>query len=484
MRRLVGQRRVGRRTVGRVLAVAVLLLALAACGSSSPSPTAAPAEPSTTAQTTTDSPANSTAPGATASTAADTTGSTAATEVVSTDPAPPTDRTIRVPQDAATIQAAVDDAKPGDLVLVSAGTYNEAVTVRVPSIVLRGVDRNTVIIDGRNELENGVLVKANNVAVENLTIRRFIVNGLLFTKAYDDNVDDPSQHTVLQGYRASYVTASNNGLYGIYAFFARGGVIEHSYASGHPDSGIYVGQCKPCDVVLRDNLAELNAVGYEGTNASGNLFVLNSVWRRNRIGITPNSQDMERLAPQGDIVVAGNVVEDNQDPEAPSAAQGGSGFGIAVGGGERNVIMRNLVRRNKSAGIVVTDLANYQPEANEVRENTLSDNGIDLALYSSDGSTSVPSRRNCFLGNVFVSSLPEKIESLVACPPESGPGVADIAITSGPLALQPPAPNVDYRTVMLPPDQPSMPDAASTARVPASASVPVVDLASISVPKS
>lgn len=481
MRLLVGQRRDGRRTVGRVLAVAVLLLALAACGSSSPSATSSPTEPSSTAETTTGSTATDTTVADT--TVADSTMPTAATEVVSADPAPPTDRTIRVPQDAATIQAAVDDAKPGDLVLVGAGTYNEAVTIRVPSIVLRGVDRNTVIIDGQDSLENGVLVSANNVAVENLTVRRFIVNGLLFTKAYDDNVNDPSQHIVLQGYRASYVTTSNNGLYGIYAFFARGGVIEHSYASGHPDSGIYVGQCKPCDVVLRDNVAELNAVGYEGTNASGNLFVLNSVWRRNRIGITPNSQDMERLAPQGDIVVAGNVVEDNQDPAAPSAAQGGSGFGIAVGGGERNVIVRNLVRRNKSAGIVVTDLAKYQPEANEIRENTLSENGVDLALYSSDGATSIPSRRNCFLDNVFASSLPAKIETVVACPPESGPSAADVAITSGPLALQPPAPNVDYRTVTLPPAQPSMPDAASTARVPATASVPVVDLASISVPK-
>ena len=229
-------------------------------------------------------------------------------------------------------------------------------------------------------------------------MRRYPVNGLLLTKAYDDNETDTTKHTVLQGYRASYITAVNNGLYGIYAFFARGGVIEHSYASGHSDSGFHVGQCKPCDAVLRDNVAELNAVGYEGTNSSGNLWIVSSIWRRNRVGITPNTQDMETLAPQGDAVIAGNLIEDNQDPASPSAAQGGTGLGIAVGGGERNVVVRNRVRRNANAGIFVTDLAGYQSSANEVRGNVLEANGLDLVLASSDGAAQVPSHGTALRG--------------------------------------------------------------------------------------
>jgi Right handed beta helix region len=397
--------------------------------------------------------------------------------------APPTTRTLNVPADFATIQAAVDAAKPGDLVLIAAGTYAEGVAVRTPSIVVRGVDRNTVILDGGDTIENGILVAADNVAVENLTVRRFAVNGLLFTKAYDDDAADPTKHKILQGYRASYITAANNGLYGIYAFFARGGVIEHSYASGHSDSGFYVGQCKPCDAVLRDNVAELNAVGYEGTNASGNLWVVSSIWRRNRVGVTPNSQDMERLAPQGDTVVAGNLIEDNQDPGSPSAAQGGTGLGVAVGGGERNVIVRNRIRRNVNVGVFVTDLAGYQPSANEVRENVLEDNGTDLVLASSDGAASVPSRTNCFAGNTFTSSLPTGIEKAAGCAGATGPGVADVPVSAGPVSLKPGAPNVDYRTVPLPPAQPVMPDAAMPKREPASAASPVLDIASIALPK-
>ncbi len=458
--------------IPRLMFGALLLTAVSACTGGTGDTAASTAPPNET----------TVAAGTTAATDAPPSADAPPSTLAVPTAAPPTTRTLAVPADFPTIQAAVDAAEPGDLVMIAAGEYREAVTVRTPSIVVRGADRDTVILDGGDELENGFLVAADNVAVENLTVRRYAINGLLFTKAYDDGAD-ATNHTVLQGYRASYITAANNGLYGIYAFFARGGVIEHSYASGHSDSGFYVGQCKPCDAVLRDNIAELNAVGYEGTNASGNLWVVSSIWRRNRVGITPNSQDMERLAPQGDTVVAGNLVEDNQDPDSPSAAQGGTGLGIALGGGERNVIVRNRVRRNINAGIFMTDLAGYQPSANEARENVLEANGIDLVLASSDGAARIPSRGNCFADNTFASSLPAAIETAVPCARPTGPGV-DLTVMSGALSLKAGAPNVDYRKVPLPPSQPSMPNASSTDRVPASAASPVMDLAAIALPKA
>ena len=40
-----------------------------------------------------------------------------------------------------------------------------------------------------------------------------------------------------KGLQGSYLTAYNNGDYGVYAFDAVDGVLEHSYASGSPDAG-------------------------------------------------------------------------------------------------------------------------------------------------------------------------------------------------------------------------------------------------------
>lgn len=191
---------------------------------------------------------------------------------------------LYVPQDFATIQAAVDSAEPGDLILVDEGVYKESVTVTTDRIVIRGVDRNNVILDGGYMLADGIRVAgANGVAIENMTARNYVVNGFYWTGVV--------------GYRGSYLTAVRNGYYGIYGFDSRGGLFEHSYASGSYDAGFYIGQCVPCDAVLTDSIAENNGLGYSGTNASQNLIVTRNIFRNNRTGIMPNSGDYEKYAP-------------------------------------------------------------------------------------------------------------------------------------------------------------------------------------------
>ena len=114
---------------------------------------------------------------------------------------------------------------------------------------------------------------------------------------------DTQKFPPLQGFRVSYVTASNNALYGIYAFDAQHGVIEQSYASGSADSGFYVGQCKPCDIVVRGNVAERNAVGYEGTNASGR-----DVRAGQQVQRQPGRHDLELRLPGGVRAAGGRRV--------------------------------------------------------------------------------------------------------------------------------------------------------------------------------
>ncbi len=153
---------------------------------------------------------------------------------------------LRVPEDFATVQEAVDAAAEGDLILIGPGVYNESVVVETDSLVIRGTDRNEVILDGehREELANGFIVFSNGVAIENLTVRNYYSNGIFFTGDYDTDF-------ILHGYRASYITALNNRKYGIYAFNTEYGLMEDSYASGHTDSGFYVGQCQPCKSLLQ-----------------------------------------------------------------------------------------------------------------------------------------------------------------------------------------------------------------------------------------
>lgn len=390
--------------------------------------------------------------------------------------APAEPQTLAVPGDFATIQDAVDAANPGDLVLIAAGTYAETVEVTRPGLTIRGEDRNEVVLDGGDSLPNGFAVTADGVAIENLTLHGYTQNGVLFN-GLDDEADADvvagTEGNALEGYRVSYVTAYNNGLYGVYAFAAHGGLIEHTYVSGHPDSGLYIGQCQPCDAVVRDVTAENNAIGYYGTNASQGIIVAESTFRGNRLGMAPNSQDAEKLAPQAETILIGNLVVDNDNPQAPEILYGFSGGGIAVGGGTKNLVVRNRVEGHDEFGIGLVGLNQFAPEGNTVDGNVLADNGVDLLYDPPDRATMGD---NCFTGNTFTSSLPATIEQVMPCGGPAG------TFDGGRFTPRPAPPGIDYRDVAAPADQPTMPDAATAPFAAASNVPPAVDLDAITVP--
>ena len=377
-----------------------------------------------------------------------------------------TPRTLAVPAQYPTIQEAVNEASPGDLVLIAPGTYNETIEVTTDRIVIRGEDRNTVVLDGKHELDNGIVVAANGVAVENLTVTAYRQNGVLFSGAYaaQERSDEPGYDSaygvdefVVDGYRASYITTYNNGLYGLYAFAARNGIFEHSYASGHPDSGFYVGQCKPCNAVLRNLVAENNAIGYYGTNASGDVWVVESVFNNNRLGIAPNSQDAEKLAPQEDTWVVGNVVVNNDNANTPEIPEGFFAGGIAVGGGTKNNVWKNRVEEHTGAGILVIPLNKYDPENNVIRDNVLANNAFDIVVRVNGA---VPGT-NCFAGNTYTRTDPADVNTVLPCG-----GVLQQWTPGTYVALVAP-PGISYKQMPVPPAQPSMPNAKTTPAVPA-----------------
>jgi parallel beta-helix repeat protein len=391
--------------------------------------------------------------------------------------------TLRVPADYRTIQKAVDASKDGDLILISPGVYKEAVTVETEGLTIRGLDRNKVIIDGEFERENGIKVFSNNVAVENLTVRNHTANGVFFTGDYGKGV-------TLTGYRASYVTAYDNGSYGIYAFNSTRGQFDHDYGSGHPDSGFYIGQCNPCDALITDVTSETNMLGYSGTNSTG-VTIVDSLFQKNRAGIVPNSEYGEKLYPNRGTTIVGNRVFDNHNPLAPNSESVAIawGNGIVLGGVSKAIVERNLVKGNVNAGLVITDYPSttnpetkkegtFKPQDNQVRDNTFSGNGFDLA-YLTINYASRPFG-NCFEDNKVTSSYPDDLQTKMPCTPGNDIDLGDL---SGILSkVQPPPPDVDWKKVAAPPAQPQMPNARSAPARGAKGVTGTVDLAKIVTP--
>jgi hypothetical protein len=390
--------------------------------------------------------------------------------------------TLRVPQDYDTISDAADSAISGDLILVSPGRYTETVRLRTAGVTLRGTDRGSVVIDGAFRRANGVVVSASGVSVENLTVRANTLNGVLITGMSDGEEGlakgsdgytrlDPAKFPPLQGFRVAYVTASNNGLYGIYAFDAQHGVIERNYASGSADSGFYVGQCRPCGIVVRDNIAERNAVGYEGTNTSGDMYVVRNRFTGNRVGLTSNSDYQEALVPQSGATVVGNLLSANAQPASPAQADGGYGIGAGIAGGTDNLIARNRIEGNPVAGIVLGSAADLPPLRNQVIGNVVSGNGVDVAFAAS---ARAPAVGNCLQDNILMTTVPTGLPT--SCPAPDG------MQPSGPLPRTNPPRGMSFRDVAAPPPQLGMPDPERTPH-PIATGV-AVDVAAIGVPES
>jgi hypothetical protein len=382
------------------------------------------------------------------------------TTAVGATGAPVSSREIRVPDDAPTLQVAIARSTPGDTILLAAGTYpgGNVVPAAKHDLTIRGADRTDVVLDGDDRRRHGIVVRADGVSILNLSAHSFRGNAFYFVGA--------------DRYRAAYVTAWNLEGYGIYAEDSERGRLDHSYVSGAADAAYYVGECRPCDAVVEDVVGTVSAVGYSGTNAS-DVVIRDSVFDRNGVGILPNTYANEALPPEARTTIVRNTVTGSGRARVPirTALAGFVGIGIALAGGNDNIVSSNRVTGSERYGIAVFPTARYvsfnpripepgprwRPRGNRIVRNIVTGSGrADLALSAGSG------RGNCFAANTARTRLPRDLEA-AGCP--RGPVRGDDGVAAGltrpvrvmvaeTLRRRDPPP---YRTMPPPPPQPNMP---------------------------
>ncbi len=415
------------------------------------------------------------------------------------------------------IQEAVNASKHGAWVLIEPGVYDEEVVVtRAQSgIWIRGMNRNTVILDGQHKVPgpqgaNGIeIYKASNVYVENLTVRNFEraeINGPGGNEIWW-NGGAESKHIGAHGWYGRYLTAYDDGFNGGYGIFTNNeieGEWEDIYASGFDDSGIYVGACQECQASITYATMEDNALGYSGSNAGGSLVIEDSLFRHNTTGIAPNSENPGDGPPPQDgecnrenirhpdptptissteiercTVIRNNVITENDNLSVPantSAAAAPWGAGVELPGDYADLIEDNTITDNPTDGVLGFEYPNpfppekhsidFQLSGNKISGNTFSGNGYLDGAYAGDVALeggifgSKESTNNCLSGNTFAdATYPADIEGDWGCQNKTTPNAVDeFSFVEYLLALQTES---EDRTAVAqpdPPPQPTMPN--------------------------
>jgi len=309
------------------------------------------------------------------------------------------------------IQAAVDQANPGDTIKVFPGTYHEAgapcpgdpshmcaVSVTKPGISLVGMskpkrfdpqddpgddndpgddgpgkgkhkgkakghhgkpDSGAVILENAGGQERGIsfgavdadpttCANSDGVRLAGASVTGFTVNGFDGQGIFLLCVDD---------FSVRFNQTNDNGEYGIFPSHSSNGVVQFNLATGSNDTGVYIGQSQ--NVQVDHNLARGNVSGFEIENCH-DVRLDHNVSTGNTGGILSFTLPFLDVKQNAGNRIDHNWVQANNkantciDPE-DAVCGVPPGTGILVLAADDNRVDHNLVLNNDSYGIAVAN---------------------------------------------------------------------------------------------------------------------------------
>ncbi|MET7654824.1 MULTISPECIES: right-handed parallel beta-helix repeat-containing protein [unclassified Streptomyces] len=333
---------------------------------------------------------------------------------------------VHVVHPGESIQRAVDAAKPGDRVQLTAGTFRESVDVRTPRLTLRGMGRRTVLQPAAGASTgstapttgsgaartanscaasgNGICVvgtKGHNVGdvtIASLTVTGFTKNGVYATEA--------------DGLTVRRVTAVKNGVWGIATEQSVHGLFRDNTARDNGDAGLFLantvkeerGATDTEGTVVEHNRLEGNRIGVT-VRRLRNLTVANNLLTGNCAAVFVVGDENKPKA--GFVTVRENRIERN-NKSCPKTARLDAlqGSGIVLTGAEDSLVTRNVIKDNVgksplSGGIVLfKSFVGTTSDRNRISDNLLRGNSPADLVNADTG------KGNTFAGNSCRSSKP------------------------------------------------------------------------------
>lgn len=288
-------------------------------------------------------------------------------------------------QPGESIQAAVDQARPGDTVEIEYGVYNERVVIDISDFTLMGIPNDAgeyPVFDGQSELPDGVVASGNNFTIGNLHFRDYLDNGVIV-----EGVRNVHFHDLL---------VERTGTYGVYPVQSTDVLVERVEVTGVDDAGVYAGQCE--NVIVRDSTVYGNVLGIEVENTI-NAEVYNNYAYDNTVGILIVLLPQLTSKISANTKVYDNLLEaNNHENFAPggAAAVAPSGVGILLVSTDNAEVYNNTLVDNKTTGVALFSLTGTgawdadeidvgdKPEGNRIYDNSYENNAYDPDPFVAD----------------------------------------------------------------------------------------------------
>ena len=314
------------------------------------------------------------------------------------------------------IQAAVDEAKPGDTVLLTRGTFKQSVTIttndltlagagsggsgsvlRAPTSIPKGICKKYsggagVCVLGKADQNGNPIKRTKGVTVTGIRFVGWNI-GLFAAGTKDLTLTDNA--------------AADNAEYGLARFDSIGGVVRYNTVTGGGEAGIYLGDSADAGAKVQHNVVSQAQFGIFVRHSSG-IELRNNQAYGNCQGILV--LDDGETGGVSNITVKNNVVSSNS--KACPATQDGpalQGGGILLLGATDSEVSWNIVRNNQGAevnsgGILVLSAIPFggaaDPSNDSVHDN--SSYGNQPADLSWDGTGT----GNTFTDNHCGTSVP------------------------------------------------------------------------------
>ncbi len=279
------------------------------------------------------------------------------------------------------IQAAVDQALPGDTVRVMPGLYQGTVLVEIDSLILEGVvdGAQRATLDGEGQEANGVLAISDYFTISGLRVINYTSNGVT-----TQGVTGPIFRDLI---------LENTGEYSIFPILSSDILIENNVASGVNDTAYYVGQSR--GIIVRNNEAFGSVSGIEIEN-SVDALVENNYTHDNTAGILVFILPGKTATEGSNTRIVNNRIENNNPPNFSRPEMTVNivpdGTGVFIMSADTTEVTGNTFTGNKSFAVAIVAISDFpeffgtppggwdipvRPEGNWIHDNIYTNNGYD-----------------------------------------------------------------------------------------------------------